>query len=104
MGSLSPVFVDQYGWDEALLFVVPIVIAVVVVRRLDKRSRRETSRRRKRGETRDTRRETVGGPRLHVPAARLRSLILAIPGSRSSIAQSHVSHLMSRISCLESHV
>ena len=41
MGSLSPVFVHQYGWDEALLFVVPIVIAVVVVRRLDKRSRRE---------------------------------------------------------------
>jgi hypothetical protein len=41
LGSLSPVFVHQYGWDEALLFVVPIVIAVVVVRRLDKKSRRQ---------------------------------------------------------------
>ncbi|MGB5379707.1 MAG: hypothetical protein WBO25_01785 [Acidimicrobiia bacterium] len=38
---LHPILAHQYGWDEALLFVVPIVIAVVVVRRLDKRSRRE---------------------------------------------------------------
>ena len=36
---LSPIVAHQYGWDEALLFVVPIVIAVVVVKRLDKRSR-----------------------------------------------------------------
>ena len=35
------IFAHQYGWDEALLFVVPIAIAVVVVRRLDKKSRRE---------------------------------------------------------------
>ncbi|MGB5433961.1 MAG: hypothetical protein WBO21_13195 [Acidimicrobiia bacterium] len=36
---LHPIVAHQYGWDEALLFVVPIVIAVVVVKRLDKRSR-----------------------------------------------------------------
>ncbi len=35
------ILAHQYGWDEALLFVVPIAIAVVVVRRLDKRSRSE---------------------------------------------------------------
>lgn len=35
----NPIFAHQYGWDEALLFVVPIVIAVIVVRRLDKKSR-----------------------------------------------------------------
>ncbi len=29
----------QYGWDEALLFVIPIAIAIVVVRRLDKREK-----------------------------------------------------------------
>ena len=38
---IDPILAHQYGWDEALLFVVPIVIAVVVVRRLDKRARRE---------------------------------------------------------------
>jgi hypothetical protein len=38
--SLAPVVAHQYGWDEALLFVVPIAIAVIVVRRLDKRSKR----------------------------------------------------------------
>jgi hypothetical protein len=38
---LALILAHQYGWDEALLFIVPIVIAVVVVRRLDKRSRRE---------------------------------------------------------------
>lgn len=36
---LDPIFSHQYGWDEALLFVVPIAIAVVVVRRLEKRSK-----------------------------------------------------------------
>ena len=36
---IDPIFSHQYGWDEALLFVVPIVIAVVVVRRLEKRSK-----------------------------------------------------------------
>jgi hypothetical protein len=36
---IDSILAHQYGWDEALLFVVPIVIAVVVVRRLDKRSR-----------------------------------------------------------------
>ena len=35
----DPLFSHQYGWDEALLFVVPITIAVVVVRRLEKRSK-----------------------------------------------------------------
>jgi hypothetical protein len=35
----EPIFAHQYGWDELLLFVVPIVIAVLIVRRLDKRSR-----------------------------------------------------------------
>ena len=39
MPSITPILAHQYGWDEALLFVVPIVIAVVVVRRLDKRSK-----------------------------------------------------------------
>ena len=38
---IDPIFAHQYGWDEMLLFAVPIVIAVVVVRRLEKRSRRE---------------------------------------------------------------
>lgn len=38
---IDPILAHQYGWDEVLLFVVPIVIAVVVVRRLDKRSRSE---------------------------------------------------------------
>jgi hypothetical protein len=37
--SLTPIVAHQYGWDEVLLFVVPIVIAVIVVRRLDKRPR-----------------------------------------------------------------
>lgn len=36
---LHPILAHQYGWDEALFFLVPIVIAVVVVRRLEKRSR-----------------------------------------------------------------
>lgn len=36
---IYPILAHQYGWDEALLFVVPIAIAVLVVRRLDKRSR-----------------------------------------------------------------
>ena len=35
--SLTPIIAHQYGWDEVLLFVVPIVITVIVVRRLDKR-------------------------------------------------------------------
>jgi hypothetical protein len=39
MLSINPILAHQYGWDEALLFVVPIVIAVIVVRRLDKKSR-----------------------------------------------------------------
>lgn len=38
---IDPILAHQYGWDEVLLFVVPIVIAVVVVRRLEKRSRSE---------------------------------------------------------------
>lgn len=37
--SLTPIIAHQYGWDEVLLFVVPVVIAVIVVRRLDKRPR-----------------------------------------------------------------
>lgn len=36
---IDPILSHQYGWDEALLFVVPIVIAIVVVRRLEKRSK-----------------------------------------------------------------
>ena len=39
MPSIIPILAHQYGWDEALLFVVPIVIAVIVVRRLDKKSK-----------------------------------------------------------------
>ena len=39
LAPLHPIVAHQYGSDEALLFVVPIVIAVVVVKRLDKRSR-----------------------------------------------------------------
>jgi hypothetical protein len=39
LDEIVPVFAHQYGWDEALLFVVPIAIAVIVVRRLDKRSK-----------------------------------------------------------------
>ena len=39
MTSINPILAHQYGWDEALLFVVPIAIAVIVVRRLDKRSK-----------------------------------------------------------------
>ena len=35
----NPIVAHQYGWDEALLFVVPIAIAVIVVRRLDRKSR-----------------------------------------------------------------
>ena len=38
---IHPILAHQYGWDEALLFVVPIAIAVVVVRRLDKKSSRQ---------------------------------------------------------------
>jgi len=56
MTSLAPVFAHQYGWDEALLFVVPIAIAVVAVRRLDKRSQREE--RPPSEEEQDTRHET----------------------------------------------
>lgn len=60
---IYPILAHQYGWDEALLFVVPIAIAVLVVRRLDKRSRSgEESEpdkdRQTRHETRDTRDET----------------------------------------------
>ena len=39
MPSMNPILAHQYGWDEALLFIVPIAIAVYVVRRLDKRSK-----------------------------------------------------------------
>jgi len=39
MPSINPILAHQYGWDEALLFVVPIAIAVFVVRRLDKKSK-----------------------------------------------------------------
>ena len=53
---IYPILAHQYGWDEALLFVVPIAIAVVVVRRLDKRSRsKEESQA---GKDRETRHET----------------------------------------------
>jgi len=41
MPSINPILAHQYGWDEALLFVVPIVIAVVAVRRLDKKAKRD---------------------------------------------------------------
>jgi len=37
----NSIFAHQYGWDETLLFIIPIVIAVIVVRRLDKKSRVE---------------------------------------------------------------
>lgn len=50
---IHPILAHQYGWDEALLFIVPIAIAVIVVRRLDKRSRRkEEPESEKDGETR----------------------------------------------------
>lgn len=39
MHVINPIVAHQYGWDEALLFVVPIAIAVLVVRRLDKKSK-----------------------------------------------------------------
>lgn len=39
MTSMNPILAHQYGWDEALLFIVPIAIAVYVVRRLDKKSK-----------------------------------------------------------------
>lgn len=41
LDSLAPIIAHQYGWDEALLFIVPIAIAVFVVRRLDKKSKRD---------------------------------------------------------------
>ncbi|MGB9357982.1 MAG: hypothetical protein WCC01_05425 [Acidimicrobiia bacterium] len=43
MPAINPILAHQYGWDEALLFVVPIVVAVVIVRRLDKKSRGDKS-------------------------------------------------------------
>ena len=43
MHVFNPIVAHQYGWDEALLFVVPIAIAVIVVRRLDKKSRSDKS-------------------------------------------------------------
>ena len=52
----DPIFSHQYGWDEALLFVVPITIAVVVVRRLEKRSKLDKEPESK--ETRDSTDET----------------------------------------------
>ena len=53
---IYPILAHQYGWDEALLFVVPIAIAVLVVRRLDKRSRSKEESEPDRD--RDTRHET----------------------------------------------
>jgi cytochrome c-type biogenesis protein CcmH/NrfF len=33
----------QYGWDEALLFVLPIVVVLVGVRWIERRNREQTS-------------------------------------------------------------
>jgi hypothetical protein len=35
---LAPVFAHQYGWDEILLFLVPVVLAVAGVRYAEKRA------------------------------------------------------------------
>ena len=40
-GAPAPLIAHQYGWDEALLFVVPVVAAVVVIRSLERRRRSE---------------------------------------------------------------
>jgi hypothetical protein len=36
----APVFAHQYGWDEILLFLVPVVLAVAGVRYAEKRAAR----------------------------------------------------------------
>jgi hypothetical protein len=53
--TIYAILAHQYGWDEALLFIVPIAIAVIVVRRLDKRSGRKDKS--EPGEDRDPRAE-----------------------------------------------
>jgi hypothetical protein len=35
--NIQPILAHQYGWDEVLLFVVPIVAVVLVIRHLEKR-------------------------------------------------------------------
>ncbi len=40
MLSAAPLLAHQYGWDEALLFVLPIVVVLVGVRWVERRNRR----------------------------------------------------------------
>jgi len=37
-GRFSPVLAHQYGWDELLMFAVPIILAVAGVRYAEKRA------------------------------------------------------------------
>ena len=39
LGAPAPLIAHQYGWDEVLLFVVPVVAAIVVIRSLERRRR-----------------------------------------------------------------
>lgn len=39
-GGVAPFFAHQYGWDEILLFVVPIVLALAGVRYAERRAAR----------------------------------------------------------------
>lgn len=41
MDRLVPFVGHQGGWDEVLMFAIPIVLAIVVIRLIDRRSRRE---------------------------------------------------------------
>lgn len=39
-----PYLAHQYGWDEIVLFAVPIVLALLAVRWAEKRSKRKKER------------------------------------------------------------
>lgn len=40
MDRLVPIVGHQGGWDEVLMFAIPIVLAIVAIRLIDRRSRR----------------------------------------------------------------
>ncbi len=37
---MSPLLAHQGGWDEAMLFLIPAVVALVVIRWAERRARR----------------------------------------------------------------
>ena len=43
-GALIPIVAHQGGWDEVLMFAVPIILAIAVVWYFEQRARRDAKR------------------------------------------------------------